>query len=166
MYNLYFGYNYRSFYHKPIGLNPPKFSSQCIGKNTLATLMKEMCKKAGLEWKGTSQITQARLTCATRLFESNVDEQLIMHQTGHRSNAVWSYKQPTAEHDMMVSWLLQPQSPKREKMDKENEPLSLKNDAAGNQSHHCPTECVQADSGMKSALANKGVTMTFNFNFQ
>ena len=33
-----------------------------------------------------------RATCATRLYENNVDEQLIMEQTGNNSNAVRKYK--------------------------------------------------------------------------
>ena len=49
-----------------------------------------------------------KVTCATELFAKNVDEQLIMRQTGHRSNAVRLYKRPTAEHEQMVSSILQP----------------------------------------------------------
>ena len=36
--------------------------------------------------------------------------------TGHRSNAVHVYERPTAEHDMVVSRVLQPPSPKKGKV--------------------------------------------------
>ena len=75
------------FYRKPLSnSNPPKFGTQVIGRNKLATLMKEMCANAGL--KGNFTNHSGKATCASRLFEHDVDEQLIMRQTGHRSSAV------------------------------------------------------------------------------
>ena len=38
-----------------------------------------------------------RVSAATRLFESNVDEQLIMDRTGHSSKGVRAYKQTTTK---------------------------------------------------------------------
>ena len=43
------------FYRHPIGDNPPRYSSQPIGKYKLDTIVKTFCKKAGLHqplWKG------------------------------------------------------------------------------------------------------------------
>lgn len=82
------------------------FSTQCIGRNKLAGLIKEMCQKAGL--KGNFTNHSGKVTCATGLFEASVDEQLIMSQTGHRSTAVRCYKHPTADHDVVLSNVLQP----------------------------------------------------------
>lgn len=54
--------------------------------------MKEMCEKAGLKGNFTNYL--GKFTCASRLFKHNVDKQLIMRQTGHRSSAVRLYKRP------------------------------------------------------------------------
>ena len=63
-----------------------------------------------------------KVTCATSLFRSGVDEQLIKKQTGHRSDAVRAYKTTSSEQDAMVSNILQPPQPK--KPEKENMPAS------------------------------------------
>ena len=101
-------------YRKPIGNNPPKFSKQVIGKNKLGGLVKEMCARAGFTGNYTNH--SGKVTCATELFSHNVDEQLIMRQTGHRSNAVRAYKRPGTDHDKLVSSILvpSPKIPKRE----------------------------------------------------
>ena len=52
---------------------------------------------------------------ATRLFSHNIDEQLIMRQTDHRSNVVRAYKQAGPEHQM-VSDVLQPPTSKGKKL--------------------------------------------------
>lgn len=75
--------------------------------------MKEMCQKAGHTGNFTNH--SGKVTCATRLFEANVDEQLIRRQTGHRSTAVRCYKRPTTDHDVMVSNILHP-PPKKVKV--------------------------------------------------
>ncbi len=108
LFNHYFAYIPRTgpFYRKPLHDNPLKFSKQVIGKNKLGGLVKEMCTRAGFSGNYTNH--SGKVTCATELFNSNVDEQLIMRQTGHRSNAVRAYKRPGADHDMLVSSILQP----------------------------------------------------------
>ena len=73
-----------------------------------------MCAKAGLS--GNFTYHSGKVTCATRLFAENIDEQLIMRQTGHRSTAVCSYKRPAAKHDDIVSSILQPPAPKSMKL--------------------------------------------------
>lgn len=87
LFNHYFGFVPKEgpFYRKPLGNDPPKFAAQVIGKNKLAGLVKEMCQRAGFSGNYTNH--SGKVTCATRLFSSNVDEQLIMRQTGYRSNA-------------------------------------------------------------------------------
>lgn len=163
IYNLYFGYipNEGPFYRKPLcNSNPPKFGSQVIGRNKLATLMKQMCADAGL--KGNFTNHSGKATCASRLFEHNVDEQLIMRQTGHRSSAVRSYKRPTAQHDLAVSKFLQPPALKKGKSeveDVENQPpLSV-------QSSSCETVQSSCET-VQSMAEKKGVSMTFNFTFK
>ena len=48
-----------------------------------------------------------RATCAMRLFQSVVDEQLIQNTTGHRSLAVRSYKRSWVEQEKEVSSIIQ-----------------------------------------------------------
>ena len=49
------------------------------------------------------------VTEVTEVFKYNIDEQLIMKRTGHRSqDAVRKYKQTSAQHDLLVSNILQP----------------------------------------------------------
>ena len=112
----YFGFvpDTGPLYRKPIGSNPPKYSKQVIGRNKLSGLVKEMCAKAGLS--GNFANHSGKVTCATQLFAENIDEQLMMRQTGHRSTAVRSYKRPTAKHDDIVSSILQPPAPKSIKL--------------------------------------------------
>ena len=53
-----------------------------------------------------------QVTTATTLMEHNIDEQMIMSQTGHRSvNAVRLYKRPSDQAQKTISDLLQPPKP-------------------------------------------------------
>jgi len=65
--------------------------------------VKEMCERAGFSGRHTNH--SRKVTCATELFAHNVDEQLIMRQTGQLccegiqvssavSSAVRAYKRP------------------------------------------------------------------------
>ena len=84
-----------AFYRKPLGTTPPRFADQPIGINTLQNTVKNFCKEAGFEGQFTNH--SGKVTCATELFKHNVDEQLIMRQTGHRTeDAVRRYKTITA----------------------------------------------------------------------
>lgn len=74
-----------AFYVQPL-LHPREhiwFSRQAIGTNTLAKFTSETCDKAGVSGYHTNH--SLRATTATRLFNSGIDEQLIMSKTGHRS---------------------------------------------------------------------------------
>ena len=66
------------------------FKDRPIGSNTLREVVKELCKKAGLP--GFFSNHSLRLTCATTLYQNDVDEQLIQEITRHRSLAVRAYK--------------------------------------------------------------------------
>ena len=160
VYNLYFGHIpvEGPFYRKPLASNPPKFSSQCIGHNKLAGLMKEMCQKTGLNGNFTNHSGKA--TCASRLFECNVDEQLIMQrQTGHRSSAVLSIQMAhgRAQHDSVEN----PAAPSSKKgkvlHDGELEPEIV---------NQVPPSLPSGSDTLKSTLGKKRVSMTFNFHFK
>ncbi|XP_046580080.1 uncharacterized protein LOC124287626 [Haliotis rubra] len=81
------------------------FSVQPIGKSTLKQTIGRMCRSAGFQ--GFYSNHSLRATCATRLFHSGVDEQLIAKTTGHRSNAVRKYKRSSTEQEAAVSDVIQ-----------------------------------------------------------
>ena len=68
-----------AFYLKPVS-NPANgkywFYSRAVGHNILGQTVKWLCQKAGIEGYFTNH--SLRATAATDLFESKVDEQLIM----------------------------------------------------------------------------------------
>ena len=95
------------FYRQPIkNSNPPKFSKQVVGRNILSTVVKRFCEAAGFSGNYTNH--SGKVTCATALFHSGIDEQLVQRQTRHRSDAVRRYKQPSKEQDTIMSSILQP----------------------------------------------------------
>ena len=61
-----------------------------MGVNKLQSVVKDMCKSAGLEGFYTNH--SLRSTAATRMYHGNVSEQVIQEITGHRSLAVRGYK--------------------------------------------------------------------------
>ncbi|XP_046577855.1 uncharacterized protein LOC124285635 [Haliotis rubra] len=64
-----------------------------------------MCKQAGFE--GFYSNHSLRATCATRLFQSGIDEQLIARTTGHRSTAVREYKRVSTAQEKELSNVIQ-----------------------------------------------------------
>lgn len=100
------------FYRRPLVGSPPRYSIQVIGVNKLAHIVKNFCEKAGFQGYFTNH--SGKVTCATELFKQNIDEQLIMKQTGHRSqDAVRRYKRPSVQHQLQVSDILQPPAAKK-----------------------------------------------------
>ena len=96
------------FYRRPVkSAKEPKFSQQIVGKNTLSGLVQKFCSQAGFDGFYTGH--SGKVTCATELFGSMVDEQLIQHYTGHRSvESVRQYKRAREDHFKQVSRILQP----------------------------------------------------------
>lgn len=76
-----------------------------VGKNSLAKIVANLCEKAGFSGFYTNH--SLRATAATRLYDAGVDEQLICEKTGHKSNAVRSYKRTSAEQKQRVSAIVQ-----------------------------------------------------------
>ena len=60
-----------------------------VGVNKLNEILPQLCESAGLSRKTSHCL---RVTCASRLFQSNVQEKLIREWTGHRSNALLGYE--------------------------------------------------------------------------
>ena len=63
-----------------------------------------MAKRISLEGRVTNH--SLRATAASRLYQSNLDEQLVMERTGHHSTAVCSYKCTSSEQLQNVSEIL------------------------------------------------------------
>ena len=96
-----------AFYLTP--LKKPKetiwYTQTPIGHNTLNNTISRLCKAAGITGYKTNH--SLRVTAATRLFQSGVDEQLIMARTGHRSiEGVRAYKRVGEEQKQTVSSIL------------------------------------------------------------
>lgn len=71
----------------------------------LAKTVSKLCSKAG--FKGFFTNHSLRATAATRLYNAGIDEQLVTEKTGHRSNAVRSYKRTSDDQQSAVSSILQ-----------------------------------------------------------
>jgi hypothetical protein len=71
-----------------------------------------MCKKAGIDGYKTNH--SLRATAATRLYQSGVDEQLVMERTGHRSiEGIRSYKRTSDTQREALSDILNKNSNKK-----------------------------------------------------
>ena len=102
--------NARDFYRRPMSGTTLRYSKQPVGVNKLATFMKDICVKGGLEGNFTNH--SGKRTCATSLYNSGIEEQEIMGRTGHRSiEAVRRYKRCSDDMRKNVSRVLDPKLP-------------------------------------------------------
>ena len=62
-----------------------------------------MCRAVGIKKKTAHCL---RVTCASRLFQSGVDEKLIRELTGHVSNALFKYEKASEDQAKHVSNIL------------------------------------------------------------
>ena len=85
----------KKFFGKSWYLNWP------AGVNKLRSMVSDMCKNAGLPGYYTNH--RLRSTVATKMYQQNLDEQLIMEVTGHRSLAVRSYKHTSERQKKLAS---------------------------------------------------------------
>ena len=72
-----------------------------VGANTLREVVKNLCEKAGLSGFYTNHSLHA--TSATRMYQSDIEEQVIQEITGHRSLAVRSYKHTSESQRKLAS---------------------------------------------------------------
>ena len=73
-----------------------------VGHNTLSKTVAHLCKEAGVSGFHTNH--SLRATAATHLYHNQVDEQLIMAVTGHKStDGVRSYKRTSTEQFRDIS---------------------------------------------------------------
>lgn len=81
------------------------YSDVRIGINTISKVVRKLCDKAGFE--GFYSNHSLRATAATRMYNADVPEQLICEKTGHRSDAVRSYKRTSADQMLEASDIVQ-----------------------------------------------------------
>ena len=96
-----------AFYLKPLSKPTPTcwYSKQPLGHNKHAQTVGRLCKAAGIQGFKTNH--SLRVTNATRLYASGVDEQLVMERTGHRSvDGVRTYKRTSEEQQVALSDVL------------------------------------------------------------
>ena len=75
-----------------------------VGENTLRETVKTICQQAGLPGYYTNH--SLRSSSATRMYRHGVEEQLIQEITGHRSNAVRSYKRTSTLQRKIASQII------------------------------------------------------------
>ena len=100
LYSLYLSHcpddvskSHNAFYLRPLEKHDTIvwYYNQAAGKNTLSGIVAKLMTKGGFDGYYTNHSLWA--TCATRLYQENVDEQIIQETTGHRSlEGVRSYK--------------------------------------------------------------------------
>ncbi|XP_046544689.1 uncharacterized protein LOC124254898 [Haliotis rubra] len=102
-----------ALYLRPLSKPRPDrwYSVSPVGEHTLSKTVSRLCAAAGFSGFYTNH--SLRATCATRLFRSGVDEQLIAKTTGHRSNAIRNYKRVCTEQEATMSRIVQGKPRKR-----------------------------------------------------
>ena len=96
-----------ALYLQPLAKPTPTcwYSNRPYGYNRLAGTVARLCKEAGIPGYKTNH--SLRVTNATWLYDSNVDEQLIMERTGHLSSeGVRTYKRTSESQCEALSDIL------------------------------------------------------------
>ena len=107
-----------AFYLSPLRKPKPEqwYLRSPVGHNTLGSTVSRLCKLAGISGHKTNHFLRA--TAATRLYHNNVDEQLIMAVTGHKSiDGVRSYKRTSEDQFKHVSDAMRSRSEDEDKKD-------------------------------------------------
>ena len=97
------------FYMRPKPATPcdatsPWYEGIPVGKESLRTMLPNMCERAEIECKTNHSL---RATGATEMFAANVPEKLIQSRTGHRSTEAFRfYERPSHDQHQAVSNIL------------------------------------------------------------
>lgn len=95
----------RAYPKLPKNPNDPWYIATPIGKNTLSTMVRDMCQEAGVE--GEKSNHSLRVAGTSSLFAAGVPEKLIQSRTGHVSlTALRKYERITDEQELAVSKIL------------------------------------------------------------
>ena len=99
-----------NFYLQPLPITPanpdnPWFSITPVGKNTLANMVKDICKDVKISGNKTNH--SLRATGASSMFQAGVPEKIIQQWTGHRSlPGLRQYERTTIEQQKAVCKVL------------------------------------------------------------
>ncbi len=88
----------KDFYLRPLAkfsADGIGYSCQPLGIHKIENAIKNLCIEAGIKGKRINH--SLRVTSATRLYDAQLDEQLIQECTGHRSSAVRGYKRTSTD---------------------------------------------------------------------
>ncbi|CAC5365857.1 unnamed protein product [Mytilus coruscus] len=99
----------------------PKFSAQVVGVNKLSTSIKTMFDLASIDHTDRNISNHSgKVTCVTTLYDKGFDNAAVTSRSGHRSNAVETYKRQSVEMNDRISKSLQPPLPLSEVKVEEN----------------------------------------------
>ena len=134
-----------AFYLRPVA-NPKNHvwcTAQQLGRHKLSCVVSDLCEAAG----GHHANHSLRASAATRMYDSEVDEQLICEVTGHRSNAVRGYKRTSDALKRKVNCVVQGR-PTEEETEKKKSSSTIGTTW---------TPMVRREGN------NRNITLTFNF---
>jgi hypothetical protein len=109
--------NVGTFYKRPIEQTNSdncalRFSTQVIGVNKLSTYVKCMFKDVGINVDNRNSSNHSgKVTCATTLYNHGFDNKAVSGKSGHRSDAIETYKRPSEQMLNEVPMALQPARP-------------------------------------------------------
>ena len=156
-----------AFYLKP-AINPTSncwYSTVPIGHNTLRNTTR-LCKNAGIEGFRTNH--SLRATAATRLYQSGVDEQLVMERTGHRSlEGVRSYKRTSDQQREALSDIMNCKVARIESSTVANSPPhidSIVSYSSPSKQDHASQPVTTCSSTNIQKNTQKNIPGTFTFN--
>lgn len=162
------------FYLRPLA-NPKDntcwYSVQPMGINTLGSIVSSLARKIGLTGKITNH--SCRASAASRMFQNNMEEQLVMDKTGHRSTAVRSYKRTSDAQFRDVTRVLYGQSRQEceatsAKTPKKSCPESAANVSQvavnGNKNVTVASNTANVAQDNKESVANLSFNFTINVN--
>ena len=95
------------FYCRPLPKDPshPWYTAVPVGKNTLANMIRDMCKEAGIHGKKSNH--GLRMSGATNLYAAGVPEKIIQARTGHSSlESLRKYERISMDQEEAVSKIL------------------------------------------------------------
>ena len=117
-----------------------------VGKNTLGTMLKSMCKEAQIEEKSNHSL---RATGATAMFRANVPEGVIQKTTGHRNlQCFCTYERISTNQHEEVSKLLMGDFIKESKL---HVPVSTAKNSSDSQTTEISTDVASCDTGTSNS---------------
>ena len=98
----------KAFYLKPLIKKTPElwYARVPVGHNTLSNMVKSVMEEGGFKGQYTNH--SLRVTTVTRLFDQRQDMKVIQEHTGHRSDAVMTYRRVDDMKKQEISRFLSP----------------------------------------------------------